>query len=315
MQQLFATLQEERKLHQEKLAELTIRMAKLQQDNDKSRNQVDAKTTVISDIPNTITTTQMNVATSSSLQPDAPNKTPGAISATMETMLEKFSELDEDSKKALMHHAITSNNEALQSRLMKLHESSGNNYSIAKLTKEIIKLAETYKVPELKFDEQAQRRRFNFHSWIMKLKPILAMFPQTSKVLPGDTVIPFTDPHHIGNRALYLLLCSRIDPNFQRAIKEYEPFEDKALELIQRKCAHISNMDKLQFHENFTGLSIKENESATSFLKRFTYGKTTAEAALNTYSEEQLIDFVLAGLRHTQKYVYRTAIQLYQLER
>lgn len=101
--------------------------------------------------------------------------TPGNISATMEAMLEKFSKLDEDSKKALMHHAITLNNEALQSRMMKLHKSGGNNYSIVKLTKEIIKLAEMYKVPELKFDEQVQHCRFNFQSWIMKLKPILAM--------------------------------------------------------------------------------------------------------------------------------------------
>jgi hypothetical protein len=60
-------------------------------------------------------------------------------------------------------------------------------------------------------------------------------------------------------------------------------------------------MDKLHFHEIFTGLCIKENERATSFLKCFTYGKTTAEAALNTDSEEQLVDFVLAGLHHTRK--------------
>ncbi len=194
---------------------------------------MDVKNGIIGGIPNTVITPQMNIGSSSSLQPDVPSKTPGTISATMESMLEKFSELDDDSKKALMHHAITSNNEALQSRLLKLCENSGNNYSIAKLTKEIIKLAETYKVPEFKFDKQAQHRRLNFHNWIMKLKPILAMFPQTSKVLPGDTVIPFADPHHIGNRALYLLLCSRIDPYFQRAVKEYEPFGDKTLELLQ----------------------------------------------------------------------------------
>jgi hypothetical protein len=35
-----------------------------------------------------------------------------------------------------------------------------------------------------------------------------------------------------------------------------------------------------------------------------TYGKTTAEAAFNTYTEEQLVDYVLAGLCHTRKDVY-----------
>jgi hypothetical protein len=122
------------------------------------------------DIPNTITTTQAKAIASNSMQHDMmeddskPSATPGVISATMEEMLEMFSELDDDSKKALMHHAITSNKEDLQIRLMKLHESSGNNNSIAKLAKEIIKLTETYKVPELKFDEHVQQYRFNSQS-------------------------------------------------------------------------------------------------------------------------------------------------------
>lgn len=38
--------------------------------------------------------------------------------------------------------------------------------SLAKLTKELIKLAERYKVPELKFNEQASKRRFNYQTWL-----------------------------------------------------------------------------------------------------------------------------------------------------
>jgi hypothetical protein len=149
-----------------------------------------------------------------------PPSIPGTISTTMEAMLDKYEELDDDSKKALMHHAITSNNEVLQCRLMELCDNHSKNSSVAKLTKEIIKLAETYKVPELHFNEQASKRRFNYQNWIMKLRPILAMFPQTAKVLPGDTIIPFEDLHHAGNRALYLLICSRADAYFQRAVKK-----------------------------------------------------------------------------------------------
>jgi hypothetical protein len=52
---------------------------------------------------------------------------------------------------------------------MELRATQGNKISLAKLTKEIIKLADTYKVPELRFDEQASKRRFNFQNWIMKL--------------------------------------------------------------------------------------------------------------------------------------------------
>ena len=148
----------------------------------------------------------------------------------------------------------------------------------------------------------------------MKLRPILAMFPQTAKVLPSDTIVPFADPHCTGNRALYLLVCSRVHLYFQRAIKQFEPFGDKALDLIQKQCAHKSRMDKHYFHELFTGLHIRDDESATSFLKRFTYSKTTAEDATNAYTEEQLVDYVFAGLRATTKDVYKTTLQLYQLE-
>jgi hypothetical protein len=38
----------------------------------------------------------------------------------------------------------------------------------------------------------------------------------------------------------------------------------------------------------------------------------TAEAATNQYTDEQLVDFVLAGIRPSNKDVYRTALQLYQ---
>jgi hypothetical protein len=106
-----------------------------------------------------------------------------------------------------------------------------------------------------------------------------------------------------------------VDSFFQRAIKQYEPFGDKALELLQEQCAHISREDKSYFHEHLVGLRIREQESASNFIKRFTYAKTTAEAASKTYTNEQLVDFVLAGLRSTKEDMYRTALQLYRLER
>jgi hypothetical protein len=114
-----------------------------------------------------------------------------------------------------------------------------NGTSLAKLTKELIKLADSYKVLELKFDEQAGKRRFNYQAWLMKLQPILAMFWQISSVVPKDKVIPFEDPNAIGNRALYLLISSWTDSYFQRAIRQFEPFGDKALELLQEQYAHM----------------------------------------------------------------------------
>jgi hypothetical protein len=149
----------------------------------------------------------------------------------------------------------------------------------------------------------------------MRLQPIIAIYPQTAPVLPGDKVIPFVDPHTIGNHVLYLLLCSRVDSYFQCDIKQHEPFGDKALALIQNQCAHISREDKGYFHETFVALCIRENETASNFLKRFTYAKKTAEAASNEYTTDQLVDYLLAGLRPSKVDVYRTALQLYRLER
>jgi hypothetical protein len=90
----------------------------------------------------------------------------------------------------------------------------------------------------------------------MKIQPILAMFSQTANVLPRDKVVPFADPAAIGNRALYLLISFRVDSYFQRAIRHFEPFGNKALALLQDQCAHISREDKSYFHELLIGLRI-----------------------------------------------------------
>ncbi len=112
----------------------------------------------------------------------------------------------------------------------------------------------------------------------------------------------------MGNKALYLLIGSCIDGYFQRAIKQFEGHGDKALEFIKKQCASISAMDRHYFHHLFTSIHIKDNESATSFLRRFTYGKVQVESASNHYTEPELVDFVLAGLYNTKNMKYDTAI-------
>lgn len=141
------------------------------------------------------------------------------------------------------------------------------------------------------------------------------MFPQTASVMPVDDVVPFKDPEGIGNKALYLLLGSRIDGYFQRAIKQFEGYGDKALAFIKCQCANISAMDKHFFHRLFTSIRIKDNESATNFLRRFTYGKAKAESASNIYTDAELVDFVLAGLYNSKSMKFDMAVQLFHLER
>jgi len=71
-------------------------------------------------------------------------------------MLDRYDQLNDSSKQAFMHQVISSNNEVLQSRLMMLRDADKKDeLSLAKLTGEILKLVDTNKVPELKFNEQA----------------------------------------------------------------------------------------------------------------------------------------------------------------
>jgi hypothetical protein len=157
----------------------------------------------------------------------------------------------------------------------------------AKLTKELITLAEKYKVPELTFDTKATKRRANYYLWSSKLRPILAMFPQTNKVLYNGNITSYDNPNDVGNKALYLVISAKVDEYFQRAIKKFEGFGDKALSFIKIQCANISSEDTHHFHHLFTTLWIKDNESATNFFKRFTFALTEAEAAGNCYSDDQ----------------------------
>lgn len=73
-------------------------------------------------------------------------------------------------------------------------------------------------------------------------------------------------------------------------------------------------MDRHYFHQLFTSIQIKENESVTNYLWCLTYGKAQAESANNEYTRAELVDFALAGLHNTKHMKYDTALQLFHLE-
>lgn len=206
------------------------------------------------------------------------------ISPPIQKLLTNYDTLDDDSKKNLFQMAMFSNNEVLQRELIELQQSKGKNSTStqAKLAKELINLAETYKIPELTFDTKATKRRTNYFLWSSKLRPVLAMFSQTCKVFDEIDIKPFQDPEDVGNKALYLLISAKVDEYFQRAIKKFEGYGDKALAFIKTQCANINAEDTHHYHHIFTTMRIKDNESATNFFKRFTFAQTEAEAAGNT---------------------------------
>jgi hypothetical protein len=166
-------------------------------------------------------------------------------------------------------------------------KGKNSSSSQAKLAKELIKLAQTYKVSELVFNTRGTKCRTNYFLWSTKLLPILAMFPQTSEVFNSVNITPYDDAEFVGNKALYLLISATVDEYFQRAIKKFEGYGDKALAFIKTQCANISAEDTHHYHHIFTTMRIKDNKSATNFFKRFTSAQTEAEAAGNSYTEDQ----------------------------
>jgi hypothetical protein len=145
-------------------------------------------------------------------------------------------------------------------------------------------MANTYKVPELTFSDQAGKRRFGYQTWFKKLRQLLAMFPETSDVIQGVKIVPFKDANCVGNKALYLIIGSRVDAFFQRTIRKLEGKGDQVLLFIKNQCASTTADDTHHFHHLFTLICIKENESATNFFKRFTFARTEAEGIGNVYS-------------------------------
>jgi hypothetical protein len=139
------------------------------------------------------------------------------------------------------------------------------------------------------------------------------MFPQTSSVFQHQSIHHFEDPEDVGNKALYLLIASRVDEYFQRLIKHVDGYGNKALTLLFKQCAHIEASDKHHFHHLFTSLRIRDNEIATNFFRRFTFAKMEAEAAHNVYTDSEAVDFALSGLTSTKIPRYDTALQLFSM--
>jgi len=57
---------------------------------------------------------------------------------------------------------------------------------VAKLTKDLLTHSEKHEVPELKYEEQAGKRRLYFHNWLTRLSAVIKMFSQTASVLDAD---------------------------------------------------------------------------------------------------------------------------------
>jgi hypothetical protein len=72
---------------------------------------------------------------------------------------------------------------------------------------------------------------------------------------------------------------------------------DKALELLQQQCANATPTDRHHFYHTFTNMCIGMDESATNFLHRFTIWRSQAEAANNSYTDDELVDYMQTAIQ------------------
>jgi hypothetical protein len=184
--------------------------------------------------------------------------------------------------------------------------------TIAKLTKELLTHVEKAKIDMLRRDEQASKRRSNFHSWIPKMKAIIGMFEETSCVIPDDTIVMYEDEKCAGNKELFTLLTAKIDNSCQDIIRPFHSQGDRALNQLYARFAPITQMDTDHYHQQFVGLKVFADETATHFISRFIVGKTQAERAKSTYPEAQLITYMLTSLNPTRRTNYQLIAAIFQ---
>ena len=99
-----------------------------------------------------------------------------------------------------------------------------------------------------------------YHEWITKLELIFSMFYQVRGIMPSQAVELYNDPEKVGNKACYMFLVANVDQHFQRVIRQYEGYRDKALQLLQVQCSSVTANDRHYFHRIFSALFVHERE-------------------------------------------------------
>jgi len=226
--------------------------------------------------------------------------------------VEQYQELNEEGQKVLWLGARASNDTNLIQALtnIRLRNNAVNSKSqLAKLTKDLLTHSEKHKVMELKYEEQAGRQRLYFHNWLTRLSAVIKMFSHIASVLDVDNnIVEFADPTCIGNQALCMLLCSKVNNFYRNLIQCQHNHGDKALSLLKSYWASFTIINKNHFHREFTNLRTQNDETSTHFLKRFTIARTKAIIADNEYSEDEVVDRFLAAFTQTKniQYLYIT---------
>jgi hypothetical protein len=165
-QQRTSLLNESMELKKESI-EIKKLMIDVKCENDKLRDELNSKLQQQQELIRELTEESLRLTRQQLFSPvqitsqnSAPTVPTNRISSPIQKMLSNYENLDEETQKHLFQNALLTNNDALQRELMNLQQNK-NSSSIslqAKLAKELMKISETYKIPELAFDSKAKMR-------------------------------------------------------------------------------------------------------------------------------------------------------------
>jgi len=191
-QERTSLLNESMELKKESIAIKKI-MIDAKYENDKLRDELNNKLQQQQELIRELTEESLRLTRQQFLSPvqfmsqnSAPTVSTNRISSPIQKMLSNCKTLDEETKKHLFQNALLTNNDALQRELMNLqHNKTSSSISLqAKLAKELKKISETYKIPELCFDSKAKMRRSNYFNMVLETSSEISYVPTNLQGIP-----------------------------------------------------------------------------------------------------------------------------------
>ena len=211
------------------------------------------------------------------------------FSTAIGPVLENFNDLDENGQNQLLIGAFASKDIALIQQISKLKKNANELALLPRLVKNLVADAKKLEITNLKYHQDPGKRRYFFNVWLQKIKDVLQMNKQTQGIIIGTKIVLSDKPASASNQAVYHFVASKVDNYYRTKIsQESHGLGAESLLLLQKFCAHVSPQDKIHFHQKFLELRILPNETATSFLRRFTIARDNAERVDCTYTDSEL---------------------------
>jgi hypothetical protein len=182
-------------------------------------------------------------------------------------------------------------------------KKSKKECSANKIFAKISKNADQFKLPELSSHKDPYRRRRAFLTFIDKLRSILNITKETSKIM-FDTVQWYPPRTRAANQALFWLLEAKTDHFLQTSLAELrsklqESDGFAALQYLQNTCAARDEVEVHNALRVFQSLTIGEGECIQFFNLQFNKSASFVLAAgHNLTSTEKLIQYFRALRSH-----------------